>query len=150
MGFLTFSFLALIDVPLYFFPVKFLFLCQMSGKLRHAVVYVSVMQSSVHLLSLLSSVITSSSVCYLTGEHDVLKTNEPISIQISTSGRRDKVMKRSTVEGQVAKGQGHSKPKVDWRLKLMFHRLLQCHSQFHIFARRYSPPFILSEFFSLT
>ena len=36
-------------------------------------------------------------ICYQTFEHDILKTNKPILIQIGTNGPRSKWMKRSTL-----------------------------------------------------
>ena len=52
------------------------------------------------------------SICYQTGEHNVLKVDEIISMQIGTSGPQSEDVKRSTdCWGQEVNGQGHTLPK---------------------------------------
>ena len=43
------------------------------------------------------------SVRYQNSEHDILKANDPILLQIGTSGQRDKEIKRSTSEVKRSK-----------------------------------------------
>ena len=54
-----------------------------------------------------------------TCEHDTLRTNEPILMQISTSGPRGQGVKRSTLGVTRSKVKGHSRLKID---------LKACHS----------------------
>jgi len=51
-----------------------------------------------------------------TCEHDILKTNEPIMVQISTSGPIHKAQGRNgQLWGQEVKGQVYTRPKLHWK-----------------------------------
>jgi len=58
------------------------------------------------------------SVCYHACDHDILKTNQPILLNIGTSGARCDEMKRSTLGVTRTKVEGQTTPKLDlevWR-----------------------------------
>jgi len=62
-------------------------------------------------------------VCYQTCEQVILKTNEPILMQIGTCGLCGKAVKRIDFGGQVDNGQCHTVPK--WVTKIHFGEIFQ-------------------------
>ena len=84
-----------------FLQCSFMFLSEAIGRHRHYVFYLSICLS-IHLF-----------IRHQTCEHEILKTNESVTVQIGTSGLRGKCVKRSTYKARrlkvnITQGQNRS------------------------------------------